>query len=60
MTFAQSGGPCPPRGTHRCSFKLSALDKALDRNPGMTRTDLLQAMEGHLLAHGQVPGKHNR
>jgi len=54
------GGPCPPGGTHRYYFKLYALDITLDRDPGMTKADLLKAMNGHILAEGRVMGKYKR
>ena len=54
------GGPCPPRGTHRYYFKLYALDKVLDTEPGLTKAQLLKAMEGHVLAQGQLMGKYKR
>lgn len=54
------GGPCPPGGTHRYFFKLYALDKALDLPPGATKADLVKAMEGHILAEGQLMGKYRR
>ena len=53
-------GPCPPGGTHRYYFKLYALDVVLDLNPGATKNDLLRAMEGHILATGQLMGKYSR
>jgi Raf kinase inhibitor-like YbhB/YbcL family protein len=54
------GGPCPPGGTHRYYFKLYALDTTLDAKPGITKQDLLNAMEGHILAEGQLMGKYRR
>jgi Raf kinase inhibitor-like YbhB/YbcL family protein len=54
------GGPCPPGGIHRYYFKLYALDKVLDSGPGMTKTQLLKAMEGHVLAQGQLMGRYKR
>jgi Raf kinase inhibitor-like YbhB/YbcL family protein len=54
------GGPCPPGGTHRYYFKLYALDIELKRDPGMTKAQLLKAMEGHVLAEGQLMGKYKR
>jgi Raf kinase inhibitor-like YbhB/YbcL family protein len=49
-------GPCPPSGTHRYYFKIYALDTALDLKAGATKDDVLHAMEGHVLAHGQLMG----
>jgi hypothetical protein len=54
------GGPCPPGGTHRYFFKLYALDTLLDLQPGATKADLVKAMEGHILAQGQLMGKYSR
>jgi len=55
------GGPCPPPGgAHRYFFKLYALDTLLDLKPGVTKKDLLQAMEGHVLAEGQFMGTYQR
>ena len=54
------GGPCPPGGTHRYYFKLYALDTVLDAKPGITKKELLHAMEGHILAEGQLMGKYKR
>ena len=54
------GGPCPPSGTHRYYFKIYALDKKLDSKPGITKKELLKAMEGHMLAEGQLMGRYKR
>ena len=54
------GGPCPPVGTHRYFFKLYALDSMLDLEPGATKKQLLQAMEGHVLAETELIGKYKR
>ena len=54
-------GPCPPPGKpHRYFFKLYALDTLLDLKPGLTKKDLLEAMEGHVLAEGQLMGTYQR
>ena len=55
------GGPCPPPGkSHRYFFKLYALDTLLDLKPGLIKRDLLKAMEGHILAEGQLMGTYQR
>jgi len=54
------GGPCPPSGTHRYFFKVYALDALLDLDAGATKKELLKAMEGHIIAQGEVVGKYKR
>lgn len=54
------GGPCPPGGTHRYYFKLYALDTVLDLQSGVTKADLLKAMEGHILEEAQLMGRYTR
>ena len=55
------GGPCPPAGSaHRYFFRLYALDSDPPLKPGATKQDLLNAMKGHILAHGQLMGKYQR
>jgi Raf kinase inhibitor-like YbhB/YbcL family protein len=55
------GGPAPPRGKpHRYFFKVHALDTLLDLPAGATRAELLQAMQGHVLAEGQLLGTYSR
>jgi Raf kinase inhibitor-like YbhB/YbcL family protein len=53
-------GPCPPGGTHRYVMKLYALDKALDLDPGAGKTELLQAMDGHILDQAELVAKYKR
>jgi hypothetical protein len=54
------GGPCPPSGVHRYYFRIYALDKTLDLKQGAAKKDLLKAMEGHILARGELMGKYKR
>jgi hypothetical protein len=54
------GGPCPPGGTHRYFFKLYALDTELDLESGITKAQLVEAMENHILAEAQLMGKYSR
>lgn len=54
------GGPCPPGGTHRYYFKLYALDRELNLHAGAKKKDLLKAMEGHIMAEGQLMGRYKR
>lgn len=54
------GGPCPPGGTHRYFFKLYALDTLLKLPPASTKSQVLEAMEGHILGQGELMGKYKR
>jgi len=54
------GGPCPPGGTHRYFFKLYALDTQLELSAGATKEEALKAMEGHILAQGEIMGTYTR
>lgn len=55
------GGPCPPPGhPHRYQFTLYALDQPLDLEGGASKKQLLSAMEGHILAQGQLTGTYQR
>lgn len=55
------GGPAPPAGLiHHYHFKLYALDKALNLSPGLDKQHLLSAMEGHILAQGELVGTYQR
>ena len=54
-------GPCPPRGSlHRYRFKLYALDATLDLPIGASKKQLEKAMEGHILAKGELVGTYKR
>ncbi len=56
------GGPMPPRGhgVHRYHFKVYALDTELEVAAGLTKERLLEAMEGHVLAEGELIGTYER
>jgi Raf kinase inhibitor-like YbhB/YbcL family protein len=54
------GGPCPPSGTHRYFFKLYALDTRIKLGSGITKAQLLEAMNGHILDEGRLMGKYKR
>lgn len=56
------GGPMPPpgSGTHRYFFKIYALDTRLDLKAGATKDELLKAMEGHIVAKGELHGTYER
>lgn len=51
-------GPSPPSGTHRYAFKIYALDTLLTLEPGATKQQVNDAMEGHILGQTQITGKY--
>ena len=54
------GGPCPPTGSHRYFFKIYAVDSELPLKAGATKAEVEKALEGHILAQGQLMGIHRR
>jgi len=55
------GGPCPSDGkTHRYVLRLYALDAALGLEPGATREEVLDHMEGHVLQKNELMGRYRR
>jgi Raf kinase inhibitor-like YbhB/YbcL family protein len=55
-------GPAPPpgHGVHHYHFRLYALDCELDVHPGIDKNTLLAAMDGHVLAQGELVGTYQR
>lgn len=53
-------GPCPPSGTHRYFFKFYALDTELDLADGSERDKVEDAMDGHVMAYGELIGLYSR
>jgi len=53
-------GPCPPNGTHHYTFVLYALDGKLELSSGANKGDLLAAMNGHILATGELIGTYHQ
>lgn len=55
-------GPAPPpgHGIHHYHFKLYALDCELETKPGIDKNTLLTAMDGHVLAQGELVGTYQR
>ena len=51
-------GPRPPAGDppHPYHFQVFALDVPLSLPPGFNRHVLIEAMRGHVLAHGELVG----
>jgi Raf kinase inhibitor-like YbhB/YbcL family protein len=58
-SFGNTGynGPCPPGGkTHHYIFKVYALDAPVTLDSGSSREELLNAINRHVLAQGQLTG----
>lgn len=55
-------GPNPPSGdpAHHYYFQVFALDTKLNLPVGTTREELLEAMQGHVLANGYITGLYDR
>src|SRR6266496_1393386 len=60
--FGKTGysGPCPPSGVHRYYFKVYALDKKLNIVAGENKNALLESMDGHILAVGELMGRYKK
>lgn len=54
------GGPCPPGGMHRYFFRLYALDAKLDLAGGADKSQLMMAMQGHVLGEAELMGTYTR
>jgi Raf kinase inhibitor-like YbhB/YbcL family protein len=55
------GGPCPPSGgSHRYQFTIYALDSPIDLKAGASKNEVLDAMQGHILARGKLTGTYQR
>jgi len=55
------GGPCPPAGSaHRYVFTLYALDTMIDVDAGAPRDHVDAAMQGHVVAKGELVGRYGR
>jgi Raf kinase inhibitor-like YbhB/YbcL family protein len=53
-------GPCPPTGTHHYHFKVFALDAKLNLQSGASKTQLEDAVKGHVLAMGELVGLYKK
>lgn len=57
-------GPCPPPqyepSEHRYFFRLYALDTELSLAPGASKTEVLAAMQNHVLAEAELMGRYKR
>ncbi len=57
---ASWGGPCPPIGRHRYFFKLYAVDTTLGPRGALSKAELLEALEGHVLAQVELIGTYQK
>jgi len=54
-------GPCPPQGKpHRYFFNLYALDTVLSLEEGATKSQLITAMQGHIIAESKITASYQR
>jgi Raf kinase inhibitor-like YbhB/YbcL family protein len=52
-------GPCPPgHSAHHYVFTLYALDTKLNLPPNASRKQIEKALQGHVLAYGELIGKY--
>ena len=53
-------GPCPPGGTHRYYYKVYALNTEIQLPAKITKDELLNEMEGHIIDEGHIMGLYSR
>lgn len=55
------GGPCPPgKNQHRYFFTLYCLDTVLTLDEKSTRSDVLNAVKGHIITGAEIYGIYGR
>jgi len=54
------GGPCPPSGTHHYCFTVYALNEKLGLREGLSKGDLEEAIQGHILDKAELVGLYTR
>ena len=55
------GGPCPPPGgKHHYYFRVYAVDTGLSLPRGVSKPDIMRAIDGHILAQGELMGTFQR
>ncbi|MCF7887073.1 MAG: YbhB/YbcL family Raf kinase inhibitor-like protein [Candidatus Omnitrophica bacterium] len=55
------GGPCPPPGSaHKYSFKLYALDENITAEDGLTKSELMKIIRGHIMAETKISAFYQR
>jgi len=59
--LAMYRGPAPPAGTvHEYDFTVLALNAEMNLPPGLTRAEVLAAIEGHVIGQGNVVPTYTR
>ena len=53
-------GPCPPGGTRRYYYKVYALNTEIQLPAKITKDELLNEMEGHIIDEGHIMGLYSR
>lgn len=53
-------GPCPPSGTHRYHFKLYALNDKLNVDASVTKEELEEEIDKHLIQKSELVGIFSR
>lgn len=54
------GGPCPPTGRHRYFFKVYALDTKLSFAGDVSKMDVYDAMQGHVIEQAELIGTYEK
>ncbi len=53
-------GPLPPFGSHTYVFKVFVLDTLLDLDSNAGKSELMKAMDGHILQYGTLTGEYSQ
>jgi len=53
-------GPCPPDREHRYFFKFFALDSTLPLQKGVSKKEVEEAMQGHVLDKCELMGRYEK
>ena len=54
------GGPCPPSGEHRYSFRMLALNQVLELAGAPTAAEVLAAAGGHIVGEARLNARYRR
>jgi phosphatidylethanolamine-binding protein (PEBP) family uncharacterized protein len=53
-------GPCPLSGRHRYLFTLYAIDTVLGKRGPLTKAELMEAIDGHVVGEAALDGRYER